>query len=210
MTPKLFITPGRLAADSLRLARQVVDSGWGPTVLLCLWRGGTPIGVILHEFLELKGIRPAHHPLKVASYAAIGEQGEPRLEHAESVLASLRPKDRVLIVDDIFDTGRTIALVRRRVEARARHVAVATVYWKQVAGAASPGPDFFVRRTRRWIVFPHELVGLTPGEIRQKGAGVHRAVFGSGPDGRRSRRGLAARSSSRASRTAAPRPAPTS
>jgi len=51
---------------------------------------------------------------------------------------------------------------------RAAEVRLATLYWKPNANVTDLRPHYHVRETDAWIVFPHELEGLTAGEIRQK------------------------------------------
>ena len=47
-----------------------------------------------------------------------------------------------------------------------REVRVATVYWKPSRNVTTLQPDFYVHQTEDWLVFPHEICGLTPEEIR--------------------------------------------
>jgi hypothetical protein len=59
-------------------------------------------------------------------------------------------------------------------------VRIATLYWKPGASGSGLRPHYFVRETDAWIVFPHELEGLTPEDIRRKDPALHRLMFGSG------------------------------
>lgn len=184
MDAKLYLSADGYLLDAFRLARRILDSGWLPEALVALWRGGAPVGVAVHEFLLYHGVRARHHVLKCGSYTGIGSQAaEVAFENAEALFAAVRPGRRLLVVDDIFDSGLTMRTVRARLAAAGADVKTATVYWKTAAGAAGPGtagpgpaagpaaaggPDFFVRRTDRWVVFPHEMEGLTPEEISLK------------------------------------------
>lgn len=176
MLKKVFITPDQLVRDSFRLARSVYDSGFRPDVLLALWRGGSPVGIVVHEFLLYLGVPTYHTAIKVDTYDGIGRRRKPRLERCGHVLKRLGPDTRVLVVDDIYDSGDTLTAVRARLGARTPHVRTATVYCKNGRNACEGGPDYYVRATRNWLVFPHELVGLTPREIRRKAPYLGRAL----------------------------------
>jgi hypothetical protein len=45
-------------------------------------------------------------------------------------------------------------------------VRIATVYYKPSRNQTSLKPDYFVHETEEWLVFPHEICGLTEAEIR--------------------------------------------
>ena len=50
MTEKFYIGAEDLLADSFRLARRVHQSGFEPTFIMALWRGGAPIGLAVQEY----------------------------------------------------------------------------------------------------------------------------------------------------------------
>jgi hypothetical protein len=54
-------------------------------------------------------------------------------------------------------------------------VRIATVYYKPMRNRSRLVPDWFVHQTDRWLVFPHELVGLTDAEIAAHKPGAVRA-----------------------------------
>ena len=54
-TDKIYISANDLLADSLRLGMQVIDSGFAPTHLVGIWRGGAPVGIAVQELLEYHG-----------------------------------------------------------------------------------------------------------------------------------------------------------
>ncbi|MGQ9661063.1 MAG: phosphoribosyltransferase [Kiritimatiellia bacterium] len=170
--PKEFVSPDQLLQDSFALGRVVYESGYRPEVLLAVWRGGTPVGIVVHEFLLYMGIVTSHAAIKVESYADIGRSKAPRVKYIEPVLDAIRSDAAVLVIDDIFDTGQTLATVCARLRTKTSSVKTATLYLRQRRRARTAGPDFFVRVTDRWVVFPHEIVGLTAEEIRHKGHGL--------------------------------------
>jgi len=172
-TDKVFLRADDVVRDSFALAKAVYDSGFVPDLVLVLWRGGTPVGIVLHEFLLYKGISTDHAVVKAVSYTGIGERGEPRLEGMEYVLKRLTDKTRVLVVDDIFDTGCTLQKVYEEILPYTDHIRLATLYYKTGAGLSDLVPDYYWRKTDRWIVFPHELEGLTDEEIKAKDSYIY-------------------------------------
>ena len=74
----------------------------------------------------------------------------------------------MLIVDDVFDSGNTARAVLERLAPCGADARLATVYWKPSQNKTALQPDFYVRQTEDWIVFPHELDGLTRDEVKTK------------------------------------------
>ena len=177
MSHKIYLSANELMSDSFRLGKLILDSGWRPDVLIALWRGGTPVGVAVHELLLYAGVPTLHMAVKCQSYTGIGQRGEVGFENADALFAQIRPDHRVLVVDDIFDSGCTARAALRLLEPRAAEVRLATLYWKPRATQTGLRPDYHVRETDAWIVFPHELEGLTPDEIRQKDPALAALLF---------------------------------
>jgi hypoxanthine phosphoribosyltransferase len=169
MTNKIYLSANDYLRDSFRLARMVLDSGWMPDDIIALWRGGAPVGVAVHEFLHYHGLRPRHRTLICKSYTGIqSREGEVMLEGADEVFGSVTKGSRVLIVDDVFDSGNTARTVLERLAQCDADARLATVYWKPSQNKTHCKPDFYVRETEDWIVFPHELDGLTHDEVKTK------------------------------------------
>ena len=168
MIEKEFITPQKLTHDSFKLGRLVFDSGFRPQFILALWRGGTPIGVIVHEFLDKKGIIAYHTAIKVEAYKGLGNPSRVIVESLSWLLKHIKRDQAVLLVDDIFDTGRSMDKVRSMVALKTDNIRIATLYYKPKNSQTDLVPDFYVGKTERWVVFPHELEGLTDQEIQQK------------------------------------------
>ena len=170
MSGKHYLSADDYLRDTWRLAASVKASGWKPDILVALWRGGAPVGVAVHEYFKSAGWPVRHIPLKCASYTGIGENhGDVVFTLGEEIFGMLRPGDRVLVVDDVFDTGKTAAAVKSRVAMTGAEMKMACVYWKPAKNQTDMKPDFFVRDVGNdWIVFPHEIEGLSPEEIRTK------------------------------------------
>ena len=169
MDTKIYITANDYLRDTFRLARKILDSNWVPDELIALWRGGAPVGVGLHEFFKYSGYAVNHHVVKCCSYTGIAQRRNcVDFEESGSLFDRIEAGRRVLIVDDVFDTGKTMQAVCRRLAGTGASVKVATVYWKPASNQTDFRPDFYLRETDEWIVFPHEMEGLTPEEIRHK------------------------------------------
>ena len=173
-TEKQYLSADEFMLDSWRLAAAVKDSGWKPDLLIALWRGGASVGVSMHEFFKVVGWNVQHIPLKCASYTGIGENaGEVVFTLGEEIFGMMRPGDKVLVVDDVFDTGKTAKAVRARMDAKGVDMRLACVYWKPEKNKTDIVPDYYVRDVGKdWIVFPHEIEGLTNEEIRRKNAAL--------------------------------------
>ena len=167
---KRYIGADEFLRDIWRLAAAVRAGGWRPDRLIALWRGGAPVGAAVHEFLKTTGWPVRHSVVKSASYSGIGENsGDVVFEHADEVFASLSPGEKVLVVDDVFDTGKTAAAVSGVLGGLGVEFRQAAVYWKPEANRTSLSPDYFAKRLpNEWIVFPHEMDGLTPEEMLEK------------------------------------------
>jgi len=168
---KVFISADSLLRDSLELGMQVVRSGLKPTFLVGVWRGGAPIGITVQEVLEFHGIECDHIAIRTSSYTAIDQRAKTVRVHAVDYLVSrLEAHDRLLLIDDVFDSGLSLEAVIEDLKKRCRRnlpdvIRIATAYYKPSRNKSSLKPDFFVRSTDQWLVFPHEMQGLTRAEI---------------------------------------------
>lgn len=169
-TEKTYIGADSYLHDMWRLAAKVHASGWKPDVMIALWRGGAPVGVAVHEFFAACGWKPRHTAIKCTSYTGIGENaGQVKMEYADEALSSIRPGEKVLVVDDVFDTGKTALAIKKLMDARGIEMRLATVYFKPSKNTTDIEPDYFVKETGgQWIVFPHEICGLSRAEIEEK------------------------------------------
>ena len=165
-----YLDANAYLADSWKLAAAIRKSGWKPDCIIALWRGGTPVGIAVHEFFKATGWQVGHVPLKCASYTGIGQStGNVVFTHGDAVFGDIKPGERVLVVDDVFDTGHTAVAIAKRIAAIGAEMRFACVYWKSANNATSMKPDYFVKDVGlEWIVFPHEIEGLTNEEIAVK------------------------------------------
>ena len=172
MADKLYLTADRLLEDSFRLANMVLDAGFRPTHIVGIWRGGAPVGIAVQELLAYKGVESDHIAIRTASYTGIDSQEkEVRVYALGYLIDVLGPEHRLLVIDDVFDTGRSIEAFLAELSARCRHnmpktVRIATAYYKPSRNKTALKPDFYVHETEEWLVFPHEICGLSVDEIR--------------------------------------------
>jgi hypoxanthine phosphoribosyltransferase len=169
-TQKAFISAESLLRDSFELGMQVVRSGFEPTFLVGVWRGGAPVGISVQEVLEYHGVECDHIAIRTSSYAGIDQQSAVRVHALDYLVSQLTFEDRLLLIDDVFDSGRSLEAVIAEMRRRCRrnlpeHIRIATVYYKPERNRSTLKPDYFVRATDQWLVFPHELQGLTREEI---------------------------------------------
>lgn len=174
---KLYISADAFQRDCVRLAKKVLaDASWRPDRILALWRGGAQPGVILSEVFAFLGRPTPHFVLQCSSYAGIGE----RLRcvsfcNADALISSITAGEKILVVDDVFDSGKTAEAIRAKLPQA--DVRIATVYWKPSARQVPFLPDYYVLESDEWIVFPHELVGLTPEEVAEKDPALARLLL---------------------------------
>jgi uncharacterized protein len=168
---KTFISAESLLRDSFELGRLIVRSGYRPTFLVAMWRGGAPIGIAVQEVLDYHEIPTDHIAIRTSSYQGIDSPEKTVRVHAIDYLVSrLEATDRLLLVDDVFDSGRSLEAVIGELSRRCRrnlpeNIRTATVYNKPSRNRSSLRPDYCIREVEDWLVFPHELQGLSPEEI---------------------------------------------
>ena len=59
-------------------------------------------------------------------------------------------------MDDVFDTGKTIEAVINDFKSKVNEIKSATLFYKPKNNQTDIIPDFYVRETEDWIVFPHD------------------------------------------------------
>lgn len=171
---KTFITAGELLADSFRLGARIFRSGFRPDFVVGIWRGGAPVAAPIHEYLQVRGITADHIAIKASSYTGIDQRSKTvEVTGLEPLLARIEQKHALLLVDDVFDTGLTLQAILAQLRAAAgsrcpSQIRLACPWYKPAHNCTSLKPDYYLHETDRWLVFPHELAGLSSAEIRQK------------------------------------------
>jgi len=169
---KHYISAQQLLSDSYRLAWQVFQSGFRPDFIVGVWRGGAPVGIAVQELLDVLGVEADHIAIRTSSYTGIGERARSVQVHGLNyIIRRVESEHSLLIVDDVHDTGLSIDQTIRDLKSACKKntpaIRVATPYYKPANNRTQRVPDYYIHETDRWLVFPHELHGLTPDEIRR-------------------------------------------
>jgi len=169
---KLFIQAEDLLRDSFKLAWQVYESGYRPNYIIGVWRGGAPIGIAVQEFLDVLGVPSDHIAIRTSHYKGIDERdNQVQVYGLNYVIKQVESEDSLLIVDDVHDTGISIQKIILDLQTACKkntpEIKVATPYFKPKKNKTDRKPDFYIHETEKWLVFPHELEGLSMDEIIQ-------------------------------------------
>jgi hypoxanthine phosphoribosyltransferase len=137
---------------SRELARTIADDGYRPDLILAIARGGLFTAGALGYALAVKNL----HVMNVEFYDGIGTTLDMPIMLPPVPSAVDFSDKRVLIADDVADTGKTIELVHGFISGHVADVRSAVVYEK-------PGSlikcEYVWRRTDRWIDFPWSAAG---------------------------------------------------
>ena len=170
---KVYIGAQDLLEDSFRLAQKIVQSGFRPTFMIAVWRGGVPMGIAVQEFLAYHGIQTDHIAIRTASYSGIDDQArEIKVSGLNYLIKNITQEDSLLIVDDVFDTGRSMQAIISHIKSRARlntpgDIRVAVPYYKPQRNQLDRVPDYYLHETEDWLKYPHSLEGLDKDEIKK-------------------------------------------
>jgi hypoxanthine phosphoribosyltransferase len=95
------------------------------------------------------------------------------------MLININEDSNLLIIDDIFDSGKTIKGIVDKIKSESKNpkIKIATVYYKPKNNKTDIVPDFYLKKTGSWLVFPHELEDLTEDEIKKKSKKEHKVLF---------------------------------
>ena len=134
---------------SEKLAETVMESGFRPDVVVAVSRGGFAPARILCDLLDVKKLAS----VKVEYYTSVGVRGR------EPVIVYPLNADvknlRVLVVDDVADSGHSLLKAKTHVEEKgASEVRTATLHYKPWSVVK---PDYYVDETEDWVVYPWEV-----------------------------------------------------
>ena len=169
---KLFIRAEELIQDSFNLALQVYDDGYRPNYIIGVWRGGAPVGIAVQEFLSVLGVKSDHVAIRTSYYTGIDSKKDSvQVYGLNYVIRKLESEDRLLIVDDVHDTGNSISQIitdlKKACKKNTPEIKIATPYYKPNKNESEYKPDYYLHETDQWLVFPHELEGLSLEEIQK-------------------------------------------
>lgn len=169
---KTYISAQQLLEDSFELGLKIYESGFRPDYIVGVWRGGTPVGIAVQELLHVMGVPSDHIAIRTSSYTGIGQRDKHVKVHGLTYLIKrLESEHSLLIVDDVHDSGlsidQTIIDLKKACKKNTPEIRVATPYYKPKNNQTDRIPDYYLYTSDEWLVFPHEIDGLTPQEIRE-------------------------------------------
>jgi len=133
----------------LKLTEKIRKDGFKPDIIVGVSRGGWPPARFLSDLLD----NPNLANVKAEFYLGVAEtKGEPTL--TQPVSTDVVGK-RVLVVDEIADTGKSLKLIKEHLTERgAEEIKIVTIYYKPWSIIK---PDYYEKETSRWVVFPWEI-----------------------------------------------------
>jgi len=153
--PREYVAPrwDEIYSMLLNLAGRIKESGFQPDLIVGVSRGGWIPGRILSDLLG-----NAHTAnVKIEFYVGIGQTARKPVV-TQAISEEIRNK-RVLVVDDVADTGESMLVALEHVRERgAGEIKTVTIYHKPHSKFK---PDFFEETTGHWIVFPWERLETT-------------------------------------------------
>jgi hypoxanthine phosphoribosyltransferase len=181
---KEFLQYDTVRNNALKMAHRIYKDGFIPDVIYVSLRGGAHLGNSISEYF--KRIRKKDHPVYFAavvahSYAGVGTVEQFRVDGWTYSPKHLRTGDKVLLIDDIFDTGRTVNYLANTIlnygipRDDLKIVVHDYKYFYDKKEQLPVQPDYYCRRfdlslndEPRWIHYlSHELVGLTKEELAE-------------------------------------------
>ncbi|MCQ2592218.1 MAG: phosphoribosyltransferase [Treponema sp.] len=184
---KEFLQYETVRNNALKLASKIYKDGFIPDVIYCSLRGGAYMANIISEYFKILSRVNHFHPVLYAgvvarSYSDIAQHTKVYIDGWTYPPENLRPGDKILLVDDIFDSGRTInTLVETLMNSRGiprddiKVVVHDYKYFTYYKEQLPIQPDYYCRKfeihspdENRWIHYmSHELVGLTKEELQK-------------------------------------------
>ncbi len=159
---------------SEKLAQKIIESRFEPDLVVAISRGGFDPARILCDQLGIRRLAS----VQVEFYSGVQDTAEkPRIVYPLN--ADVRGK-RVLLVDDVSDTGDSLMLAKEHVLAGSPgELKVATLHIKPWT---SLRPDYHASETEAWIVYPWEPVE----SVRSIAAKLEKTGIQTGRSGRNS------------------------
>ncbi|MEW5816652.1 MAG: phosphoribosyltransferase [Spirochaetota bacterium] len=181
---KVFLSYDRVRNNSIKMAHRIYKDGFIPDVIYVSLRGGAYPGNVISEYFKIvrKNQRPVFYAAVVArSYTDVSKQENIMIDGWTYNPEYLRSGDKVLLVDDIFDSGRTINRIAEFISSKglprtdikiAVHDYKIMTYKKEQLHVQ---PDYYCNKyvidspdEDIWIHYmSHELVGLNDGELEK-------------------------------------------
>lgn len=168
---KHYISAQDLLQDSFKLGLKIYESGFRPDYIVGIWRGGAPVGIAVQELFHVLGVKSDHIAIRTSSYTGIGERSKKVKVHGLTYLIKrLESENSLLMVDDVHDSGlsieQTITDLKHACKKNTPEIRVATPWYKPNNNLTQRIPDYYLHESDDWLVFPHEIDGLSVEELR--------------------------------------------
>lgn len=141
------LTWAELGEVTDHLAAQVAASGFRPEIIIAIARGGLVIAGSMTYALDIKLV----DAINVEFYVDVNETRPDPILLAPMLDSASIADQKILVVDDVADSGRTLALVLKLLRGFGADVRSAVLYHKPRSIVV---PDYFWRHTDAWITFP--------------------------------------------------------
>ncbi|MBE6350709.1 MAG: phosphoribosyltransferase [Spirochaetaceae bacterium] len=181
---KEFLPYDKVRNDALKLAHKILQDGFIPDVIYVSLRGGAYMANVISEYFKIarKNYRPVLYASVVArSYSDIRQHDKVMVDGWTYSPEHLRAGDKILLIDDIFDSGRTInhlveLLLEKGIPRKDIKVVVHDYkYFTYHENQLPIQPDYWCRKFEitkpeedRWIHYmSHELIGLSKEELEE-------------------------------------------
>lgn len=164
---KHFVSAQDVFHLSTELGLAVAESGYAPQLVVGVWRGGAVASLVVHEILQQINQTCQSTVVVASSYMSIAQRNsDVMIEGLPALINQCESVSRVLVVDDLVDSGHTLTTLKNALSESNSQLDVRTAVLFQKPNADMTA-DYFVARDERWIVFPHELSGLSDQECGQ-------------------------------------------
>lgn len=179
---KVYLSAQGLLEDSFKLAQQVLKSNFEPTFIIAVWRGGAPIGIAVQEYLQFHGVYADNIAIRTSSYSGIDNQSrDVKVSGLDYLVKTMKHTDRLLIVDDVFDTGRSVEAIIDKLREKMRlntpeDIRIAVPYYKPTRNQIGKKPDYVVHETADWLKYPHSLEGLDAAEMSKERPEIYNII----------------------------------
>jgi hypoxanthine phosphoribosyltransferase len=172
---KQYVGADDLLRDSFRLAVNIFEAGFEPDFLVGLWRGGSAVGIAVQEGLEHLGVKTDHIAIRTSYTGAhrysemVSKRENVRVHGLQYLLENLSSHHSMLIVDDVYSSGSSVAAVIEQLSRKTRRnlpqdIRIATVWYRPTEKTLRE-PDYFVHKTADWLALPYELTGMSTEEL---------------------------------------------
>ncbi|MDH5401019.1 MAG: phosphoribosyltransferase [Candidatus Heimdallarchaeota archaeon] len=130
------------------LFEQIHQSGFIPDIIVGIARGGWVPSRLLADFFFIKMTAN----IKIEAYEQIGKM-DSTVKIIQDINIDVKAK-KVLIVDDIADSGLSLELAINSLEEKGcNEIKTVTLYYKEQSKII---PDYYATKTNAWVIFPWE------------------------------------------------------